>query len=223
MEKDIATYALIKGLASTAEVLNSNPATISTLIGKPNNINTEFFKRIEEIIKCCVETMGMDLAMEYFNLSREVVEAIICSNNDCALVNRCKGMLRIVMREKITMTEEISRNEAANNAGNRNSNRGNSAALPQIDEASRSESRRGNAANNEHTPQHDAGRTDSRRNGNGAGRPPNLSAHPTNFMNTEQNRPVPMYGVIANTSLNGLVEHRPVSGNIYNPDYSYMP
>lgn len=79
MEKDLFTYALIKGFQSTSDAIELKDLSLCSL-SKPKNINAEFFKRIEEMLKCCVETMGVPLASEYFNLSPELIEGIVEKN-----------------------------------------------------------------------------------------------------------------------------------------------
>ena len=238
MEKDFATYALIKGLASTGNLLGLNQSSLCVLIAKPTNINPAFFKRIEEMLKCSVETMGIDLTAEYFSLSKEVIEAVISGNKESAFLVRCKE----AMQEINTAVESVRLQQAEKQISNRRWNSNGSAFIPLQNEGPVSNLRRGSNGNSEGSaviPQQDEGHANNLRRGSSGSREP-VSLHNTesrterrkvNHQDTSalilhpisSSRIVPMHGFISNASLASLPEHVPVRGNIYSPDYSYSP
>lgn len=75
MEKDLAVYAILKGIQTTSQITQITEHNILKTL--KDNLNSNFFHTVNEIIKTCVETMGIELASEYFNLNEELISSLI--------------------------------------------------------------------------------------------------------------------------------------------------
>ena len=106
MEKELLTYTLLFGFSKTAKKLETNERLLFHIFKDKNNYNSEFFKRVIEVIKCCFDTMTLEQVSEYFNLSKELIQALL-NDSDTTFLNSCKGLITEKYSDQFIQTEKV--------------------------------------------------------------------------------------------------------------------
>ena len=92
-EKNLVLYCVLKGFSKTANSISTREENLYRLAKVPGNYNSSFFERILEIVKLCVETMGLELACKYLCISPEIARALTSSEGENAFVEDLKGKI----------------------------------------------------------------------------------------------------------------------------------
>lgn len=105
MEKSLLLFASLKGYHYTSSQTGIAIHDLTSLWRNPQNFNDHFSNSILKVLKASLNSMGIDIASDFFGISHVLFEALTNPSLELAFLNQAKNDITPISAEKDSQTQ----------------------------------------------------------------------------------------------------------------------